>query len=236
MSANWESILDQLLCGLGSRADAESLRLQLSLSIEERDEIESTLRLVDELIAAGETSLAPQGAPQRMVQRLRDRITRNPAPAKLPTWQRSGSGYQADPLVLGAPDAAADEETALAIIEGTSPAESVQPRPSSGPTDEGGRLLEEFKQVADALSAASAQPPIPSGAEDRLVARFRQNLESEDGALDPAVPRRILRQLQAVPGQDASNDRRPDVLAATKESEGESESAEPRAPGDDETP
>ena len=59
----------------------------------------------------------------------------------------------------------------------------------------------------------SAPPIAPSpGAQDRLVARLRELQTSESGALDPAVERRLGRQIQTASVQ---SERRPDLKAAT---------------------
>jgi hypothetical protein len=225
VNATWETILDQFLSGEGSRADVESLRLRLSLGADEREEVEATLRLVDELHAVGETIAVPQGALERLSVSLREHIAQDASDSPAPRWEWDGATYRADPMVLRPTSSVDDEGIANSIIEG-----NASPAGYSLTAASSNSQLDEFQRIIDTLSDPSARPPLPQGAEDRLVAKLRGHMQSPAEQVDPNVARRILRQLESCPLPSLFSENVPDVLAATTDSDPESTS--PEAPKD----
>ncbi len=211
---NWESILDQYLCGEGSRADVESLRLRLTLAAEEREEIEGALRLVDEICAAFGTVAVPKGAAERLSESFQSHATQNVCES-LPRWVWDGSTYRNDPMVLRPTPVMDEESVAYAMIEGEAGSNSQH-------TSDAG-----LQQVLNQLSDPSAKPALPAGAENRLLSRLRPHMQSEAEQMDPSVARRILRQLQECPLPSIFSDNVPDVLAATTDAD---EKASPPKP------
>jgi hypothetical protein len=66
----WEETLNAYLEGRGLRADAEDLLMRLHLSPDDRDQIERSLRLTDELTLTLRQAQPPAGAQERLVDRL----------------------------------------------------------------------------------------------------------------------------------------------------------------------
>jgi len=66
----WEETLNAYLEGRGLRADAEDLLMRLHLSPDDRDQIERSLRLTDELTLTLREAQPPAGAQERLVDGL----------------------------------------------------------------------------------------------------------------------------------------------------------------------
>ena len=66
----WEETLNAYLEGRGLRADAEDLLMRLHLSPTDRDQIERSLRLTDELTLTLRQAQPPAGAQERLVNKL----------------------------------------------------------------------------------------------------------------------------------------------------------------------
>ena len=66
----WEETLNAYLEGRGLRADAEDLLMRLHLSPDDRDQIERSLRLTDELTLTLREAQPPAGAQERLINRL----------------------------------------------------------------------------------------------------------------------------------------------------------------------
>ena len=66
----WEETLNAYLEGRGLRADAEDLLMRLHLSPTDRDQIERSLRLTDELTATLRQAQPPVGSQERLVNKL----------------------------------------------------------------------------------------------------------------------------------------------------------------------
>jgi hypothetical protein len=226
MNATWESILDQFLTGEGSRADVESLRLRVNLAPEERDEVEATLRLVDELAGAGNTIVVPQGALERVIASMRKHVARDTSHFSMPRWEWDGSGYRSDPMLLHPTPSMNDEEIASALIEGSSVPADIARSAASEASDDSRQQLEEFQKIIETLGDPTGRPAIPPGAEDRLTARLRERMRDAD-EVDPSVARRILRQLQSCPLPSLFSENLPDVLAATTDPDPEFTSPKP---------
>jgi hypothetical protein len=213
MMPAWQTILDLYLQGEGTRAEVESLRLRLHLTPDERAEIESALRLADQLENAASLVLPPPGAPQRMLDRLEEHIGQSPSPN--PQWLGDLSD-NSSALRLGRQDDASLEDAMNAVIEGNATTIST---PASN------EQLKQFRAIADVCADPSTQPALPAGAEDRLLARLREFQQSEGGAIDPAVERRLLGQVESTA---AESQRLPDLKAAAIDEENPGNDAGPR--------
>lgn len=82
---HWEETLDAYLEGHGLRADAQELLMRLHLSSADRDEIERSLWLSDELTAALREIQPPAGHGERLVARLREMAAPETMPKSLVT-------------------------------------------------------------------------------------------------------------------------------------------------------
>jgi hypothetical protein len=204
MMPAWQTILDLYLQGEGTRAEVESLRLRLQLSPGDRAEIESALRLADRLENAASLVLPPLDGPQRMLDRLREHIGKSPSPN--PRWLGDLSDNPSA-LRLGRQDDASLEDAMNAVIEGntttiSSPASNEQ--------------LRQFEAIAQACADPSTQPVPPAGAQNRLLARLHEFQQTEAGAIDPAVRRRLLSQAEST---GTESQRLPDLKAAAIDEE-----------------
>src|SRR5690242_18436267 len=97
----WETKVSLYLQGEASRADVESLRVREDLSDDDRFEIESYLRLVDELASAGKAIVPPLGAELRLIKRLGEHWQAQENEVALPGWKSVGKDYQRNPLYIG---------------------------------------------------------------------------------------------------------------------------------------
>jgi hypothetical protein len=76
----WEETLNAYLEGRGLRADAEDLLMRLHLSPVDRDQIERSLRLTDELTLTLRQAQPPAGAQQRLVNKLAAHMSSESSP------------------------------------------------------------------------------------------------------------------------------------------------------------
>src|SRR5687767_11508815 len=114
---DWEDILNAYLEGRGLRADAEDLLMRLHLTASDRDLIERSLRLADQVTTALRQAPQPAtGSADRLIEVLRS----CPAPATMPQeWRPSAEGFAAATTMTIAADApVADEDLLDAALEG----------------------------------------------------------------------------------------------------------------------
>ena len=89
-TGDWEDVLYAYLEGRAARADAEDLLLRLHLTADEREEIERSLRLADEVTAAVRAPAPSASFEARLSTAIRD----CPVPANLPQgWTRAGDQF-----------------------------------------------------------------------------------------------------------------------------------------------
>src|SRR3954469_2770773 len=102
----WEETLNAYLEGRTLRADAEDLLMRLHLAADDRDEIERSLRLADELTLALRQIQPPAGAEARLLNTLRA----CPEPADPPYGWRTieSTGELARPV--GSPNVLSEED------------------------------------------------------------------------------------------------------------------------------
>lgn len=213
MMPAWQTILDLYLQGEGTRAEVESLRFRLHLNPGDRAEIESALHLADRLESAVGLLLPPPGAAQRLRDRLHEHIGQSPAPQ--PRWVGAITG-KPSVFRLGRLDDAGLEDATNSVIEGNattlfSPASNEQ--------------LTQFQAIADVCADPSTLPEAPQGAEERLLARLREFQQSEAGAIDPAVQRRLLSKIESAA---VEAEPLPDLKAATIDQDLPSDDADPQ--------
>jgi hypothetical protein len=214
---DWEDILNAYLEGRGLRADAEDLLMRLHLTSADRDLIERSLRLADQVTTA--LRQAPQpvaGSADRLIHVLRS----CPAPATMPEeWRSSAEGFAAAATMTIVKDApVADEDLLDAALEGRVSLNELRAmREANQVSDSVREALEELEMFEAGVVAGGG--PVPDGMEDRLRSKLRSFMESEEGDVDAKVAERLL-------GGRCARKREmtfPDVLAAEEEPEGDGE-------------
>jgi hypothetical protein len=180
-TSDWEDILNAYLEGRGLRADAEDLLMRLHLRAQDREQIERSLRLCDEITGALRPIQPPAGMETRLVGQLRAR----PAPTATPDWDLRGNS-----TVTGGEDDLLD-----AAIEGRVSVEELYAMQSTGQLSEAGReALEEMEFIADGVADVSVpmSGAAPDGMEARLRGGLRSYMTSELGEIDARVVNRLL--------------------------------------------
>src|SRR5256885_8748585 len=86
---SWEDVMDAYLEGRASRADAEGLLMRINLSAADREEIERSLRVADQVTAALKGTPAVTG----MEMRVREALIDSGAPARLPKWLAADGSF-----------------------------------------------------------------------------------------------------------------------------------------------
>jgi hypothetical protein len=181
----WEDVMDAYLEGRASRADAEGLLMRINLSAEQREEIERSLRVADEV------SAALKGAPpvSGMEMRLREALTGCGAPQRLPGW------LNADGTFAPPPSGGAREEDLLdAAVEGRVSLEQLRAMRDAGQlSEDGAEALEEMEMTAARVAEFCAEAPPPAaGMEQRLGEGLRGHMRSAAGEVDESVAARLL--------------------------------------------
>jgi hypothetical protein len=208
----WEETLDAYLEGRSLRADAEDLLMRLHLSADDRDEIERSLRLTDELTLTLRQAQPPTGAEQRLLNQLRACAV----PAELPEdWRVTESGEMVRPA--GSPMTLAEEDLLDAALEGrVTMKELVNLRDTGQLTEGGAEAVEELRLVAEAITDLSpARRSIPTGMKGRLRNKLESHIMSEAGEIDGKVIERLLGDTPQAKPRLAM----PDVLAAEENPE-----------------
>jgi hypothetical protein len=202
----WEETLNAYLEGRGLRADAEDLLMRLQLSPSERDQIERSLRLTDELTVTLRQAQLPAGAQGRMLGTLRA----CPAPAELPlAWEMSEAG-----MTTAVSTASADEDLLDAAIEGRIPLSKLVAMRDAGQLSESAvEALEALQGAAETVADLSPGRRGARGMVDRLRTTLENHMTSKAGELDAKVVDRLL----AKPGQPQKREDLPDVIAAEEE-------------------
>jgi hypothetical protein len=201
---DWEDILNAYLEGRGLRADAEDLLMRLHLTAQDREHVERSLRLADEVAAA----MRPIQPPDGMAERLARTLGACPAPARMPTrWDLDG-GPAADD------DDPTEEDLLNAAIDGRVSFEQLYDARAAGQLSESGReAIEDLETIAAGVADVSLpmSGAAPSGLEARLVDRLRAHMDSDEGDVDQRVVNRLLTRRTHTRGAQIVL---PDVLAA----------------------
>jgi hypothetical protein len=200
---DWEDILNAYLEGRGLRADAEDLLMRLHLSAQDREQIERSLRLADEIHAA----LRPIQPPADLQARLTAVLSACPMPAGVP------ANWESDR------DASAEEDLLDAALEGRVSLEELYAAQAAGRLSESGReALEDLEASAGGVAEVSLpmSGSIPAGLEGRLQEKLRAHMHSEEGEVDQRVVNRLLAKRPKERGPQIVM---PDVLAAGEEPE-----------------
>jgi hypothetical protein len=173
---SWEDVLNQYLEGTRLRADAEDLLMQLQRTPAEREEIERSLRLADEVTAAVREPTPSAEFEATLLRTLRA----CPAPATMPQgWAGFAGEY-----VATRPAAESVEDLLDAALEGGGSIEALLAKP--------GRLSDADRE---ALEALAAEPPIPApsaGMESRLRSSLRAFMASAEGEIDETHVERLI--------------------------------------------
>jgi hypothetical protein len=200
---DWEDILNAYLEGRGLRADAEDLLMRLHLSAQDREQIERSLRLSDEITA----SLRPIQLPATLEARLTTALSACPMPAGVP------ANWESDR------DPSTEEDLLDAALEGRVSLEELYAAQAAGRLSESGReALEDLETSAGGVAEVSVpmSGSIPAGLEGRLQGRLRAHMHSDEGEVDQRVINRLLAKRPKERGPQIVT---PDVLAAGHEPE-----------------
>ena len=204
---DWEDILNAYLEGRGLRADAEDLLMRLHLRAEDREQIERSLRLGDEIAAA----LRPIQPPADMDKRLVSQLRACPAPQGVPSdWNLRGR-------TAGTAASRSEEDLLDAALEGRVSMDELYGMQAAGQLTESGReALEELEAIADGVAEVSLpmSGSAPAGLEDRLREGLRAHMAATAGEVDQRVVNRLLAKK---PVQRRPQIEIPDVLAAGDE-------------------
>ena len=183
-TSDWEDILNAYLEGRGLRADAEDLLMRLHLRAQDREQIERSLRLSDEVTAA----LRPIQPPAGMETRLAAGLRACGAPASVPAdWELHGTST--------ATATTSEDDLLDAALEGRVSVEELYAMQSVGQLSETGReALEELEFLAAGVAEVSVpmSGSTPAGMEDRLRSGLRAFMASELGEVDERVVNRLL--------------------------------------------
>jgi hypothetical protein len=212
---DWEDILNAYLEGRGLRADAEDLLMRLHLNVQDRDLIERSLRLADQVTTALRQSPQPSAGSDA---RLLEVIRACPAPAVMPEdWRARGEEFAAATSMMITADVPVAEEDLLdAVIEGRVSLNELRGMRERKQLAESARdALGEIESVEEGMMAAGGT--LPGGMEERLLATLRAYMGSEAGEVDAKLPEKIL---GTKAGKQQREKAQPDVLAAEEEPEG----------------
>ena len=212
--ADWDDTLNAYLEGRALRADAEDLLMRINLGPAERDQIERSLRLSDEVTKALRGIELPVGGGERMVGRLR-----KVAPMSMPRhWTTTAAGD-----VVRAADApplpASEDDLVDAAVEGrVSLAELMAMRSAGRLSEEGAEALDVLEAAEATVTAASpAAARIAPTTTRRLVQNLRAHMGSGAGELDAKVVDRLLGKSRGGSVEYMT----PDVMAAEERPEEE---------------
>ena len=204
---NWEDVLNAYLEGRGLRADAEDLLMRLHLGADEREQIERSLRLADEVT----TSMRGVEPSPGLGERLTGALSACPAPGRVPTtWKLDGDDFQGD-------SGPGEEDLLDSALEGRVALEELYAAQTSGQFSESGReALAELEAIAQGVADVSLpmSGAAPAGLELRLRDRLRMHMDSEDGQIDERIANRLLSKKTRERGPRTVL---PDVLAAGEE-------------------
>ena len=212
--ADWDDTLNAYLEGRALRADAEDLLMRINLGPAERDQIERSLRLSDEVTKALRGIELPVGGGERMVGRLR-----KVAPMSMPRhWTTTAAGD-----VVRAADApplpASEDDWVDAAVEGrVSLAELMAMRSAGRLSEVGAEALDVLEAAEATVTAASpAAARIAPTTTRRLVQNLRAHMGSGAGELDAKVVDRLLGKSRGGSVEYMT----PDVMAAEERPEEE---------------
>jgi hypothetical protein len=205
-ATDWEDILNAYLEGRGLRADAEDLLMRLHLRAQDREQIERSLRLSDEVTGA----LRPIQPPAGMEARLVAGIRACGAPAGVPAeWELEGKSTATG---------TGEDDLLDAAMEGRVSVEELYAMQSAGQLSEAGReALEELEFIAAGVAEVSVpmSGSTPAGMEARLRDGLRAFMASEAGEIDERLVNRLLATKKT--RERGRHVAMPDVLAAGDE-------------------
>src|SRR5690242_4670127 len=161
-TSDWEDILNAYLEGRGLRADAEDLLMRLHLRAQDREQIERSLRLSDEITGA----LRPIQPPAGMETRIASQLRACAAPTVPTGWDLKGKSKKD-----ATKDAGGEDDLLDAALEGRVAVEELYAMQSAGQLSEAGReALEEFEFLAGGVAEVSVpmSGAAPAGMEGRL--------------------------------------------------------------------
>jgi hypothetical protein len=199
-----EDILNAYVEGDALRADADALLRRIHLTKDEREQIERTLRTVDEVTAALKESEPPAGMAQRLVNAV-DASPQWPVPEHfVETGQ--GEWMRNEPE-----DKGGEEDLVDALLEGEFELSELKKMRDLGQlSEETCKDMDAIQTIAEQVKAVGAEPD--AGARDRMLAKLREHIDAtgvEESVTERLLgPKDVIRRL---------NFRGPDVLAASDE-------------------
>jgi hypothetical protein len=207
----WEETLNAYLEGRTLRADAEDLLMRLHLAPSDRDQIERSLRLTDELTLALRQIQPPAGAESRLLAALGACPVPNDAPFGWRTIESTGE--LARPI--GSPNVLSEEDLLDAALEGRVSMDDLSNLRSAGQlTESGAQAAEKLESAAETITDLSpTRRPVPAAMTGRLLSKLEGHMMSEGGEVDAKVAERLLSKTPQRKPRLAT----PDVLAAEEE-------------------
>jgi len=204
----WDETLNAYLEGRTLRADAEDLLMRLHLDPADRDQIERSLRLTDELTLALRQIQPPRaGAESRLLTALRACPVPNEAPFGWRTIESTGE--LARPI--GSPTPISEEDLLDAALEGRVTLHDLSNlRATNQLTESGAEAADKLQAAAETITDLSpAQRPLPAASTTRLLNKLESHIMSQAGEVDPKIADRLLSKTPPAKKPTA-----PDVLAA----------------------
>ena len=212
----WEETLNAYLEGRTLRADAEDLLMRLHLSADDRDQIERSLRLTDELTLALRQIQPPANSESRLLTALRACPVPNDAPFGWRTIESTGE--LARPT--SSPSILSEDDLLDATLEGRVTLHDLNNLRAAN------QLTESTAQAADELQAAAqtitdlspTHHAVPPAMTTRLLSKLESHIISQSGEVDPKIADRLLSKTAPAKPKPSM----PDVLAA-EENPGEND-------------
>jgi hypothetical protein len=210
----WDETLNAYLEGRTLRADAEDLLMRLHLDPADRDQIERSLRLTDELTLALRQIEPPHaGAESRLLAALRA----CPVPTDAPFGWRTieSTGEFARPIASPAP--LSEDDLLDATLEGRVTMHDLQNLRANGQlTQRAAQAADDLQSAAQAITDLSpTKRPLPAATTNRLLGKLESHIMSQAGELDPKIADRLLSKTPPARPKLAT----PDVLAAEENPE-----------------
>ena len=212
----WEDTLNAYLEGHALRADAEDLLMRLHLAPADRDQIERSLRLTDELTVALRQIQPPANSQSRLLTALRALPVPDDAPFG---WQMiQSTGQLARPT--GSPNLIAEEDVLDAALEGRVTLHDLDNlRATHQLSESGAAAADKLQAAADAITDLSpAGEAVPPAMTARLLSKLESHIISQAGEVDPKIADRLLSKTPPAKPKLTM----PDVLAA-EENPGEND-------------
>lgn len=209
----WEETLNAYLEGRTLRADAEDLLMRLHLAPADRDQIERSLRLTDELTLALRQIQPPAGTESRLLTALRACPVPNDAPFGWRTIESTGEFARP----INSPTLLSEEDLLDATLEGRVTLHDLENlRAANQLSESGAQAAEELQSAAETITDLSpAHRAIPPAMTTRLLNKLESHIMSQSGEVDPKIADRLLSKTPPAKPKPAM----PDVLAAEENPE-----------------